>query len=173
LQQLDPPLHGASFIFQSRRSSSSWRPHSLLHLLSASSHPPQTASAGAFFPMEVEPPAPSRDAQIFFPAESLFPWRHSSLSLLYIAPSSNSIFPGRAQGRRPASLPCSCRGRATTSPAIALSPSIVSAPKTNPWPPSTLVLGPPRAASTDLRSSADPQQGAPSSLFSVVPAGYS
>jgi hypothetical protein len=71
LQQLDPPLHGASFIFQSRRSSSSWRPHSLLHLLSASSHPPKTASAGAFFPMEAEPPAPSRDAQIFSSREPL------------------------------------------------------------------------------------------------------
>jgi hypothetical protein len=30
------------------------------------------------------------------------------------------------------------------------------------WPPSTRVLGPPCAASTDLRSSAGPQQRAPS-----------
>jgi hypothetical protein len=32
-------------------------------------------------------------------------------------------------------LPCSCRGQATTPPAGALCPSIVSAPETNPWPP--------------------------------------
>jgi hypothetical protein len=82
LQQLDPRLHGASSIFQSRRSSSSWRPHSLLHLLSASSHPPQTASAGAFFPMEAEPPAPSRDAQIFSSRE---PLPHGDLCLSPLA----------------------------------------------------------------------------------------
>jgi hypothetical protein len=96
LQQLDPPLHGASFIFQSRRSSSSWRPHSLLQLLSASSHPPKTASAGAFFPMEAEPPAPSRDAQNFFPAESLFPWAPPPCSFPLPAPrncSSSSFSP--------------------------------------------------------------------------------
>jgi hypothetical protein len=33
-------------------------------------------------------------------------------------------------------FPCSCRGRATISPAVTLCSSIVSAPKTNPWPPS-------------------------------------
>jgi hypothetical protein len=31
------------------------------------------------------------------------PWHPSSLSLLYMAPSNSSTFPGRAQGRRPAS----------------------------------------------------------------------
>jgi hypothetical protein len=49
----------------------------------------------------------------------------------------------------------------STSPAAAISPSIVSAPETNPWLPSALVLDPPCAASTDLRSSAGSQQGAP------------
>jgi hypothetical protein len=41
------------------------------------------------------------------------------------------------------------------------------------WPPSTRVLGPPSAVSTDPRSSAGLQQGAPSSLSSMVPAGCS
>jgi hypothetical protein len=33
-------------------------------------------------------------------------------------------------------FPCSSRGRATISPGVTLCSSIVSAPKTNPWPPS-------------------------------------
>jgi hypothetical protein len=90
-------------------------------------------------------------------------WRQAATALSLAAPKVDDQPP----------LPCSCRGRATTSPAVALSPSIVSAPETNPWPPSTRVLGLPSAASTDPRSSAGPQQGAPSSLSSVVPAGCS
>jgi hypothetical protein len=113
LQQLDPPLHGASFIFQSRRSSSSWRPHSLLHLLSASSHPPKTASAGAFFPMEAEPPAPSRDAQIFFQQRASSHGRHP-----------------------PAASPCRRPEIAAAAPPLSPWPTLrapAAAPPTPPW----------------------------------------